>query len=101
MSNLFKTILNYYNTNTYFHSFVLAIEAAVISFGTAYNGGLPSTKAAWVSLAFAFGGAIWGAFKRWLASNVATKSVPIGGVQLTAVRIAPGIVTTKTTEVKK
>jgi len=51
------------------------MEAAIISFITSYNAGLPTTKAAWTSLAFAVGGAIWGAFKRWLANNVATQPV--------------------------
>ena len=80
-----KAIVNLYNTNTYFHSLVLAIEAALISFVTSYNGGIPTTKAAWLSVLFALGGAIWGAVKRYLASNAATKSVPLAGEQLTTV----------------
>jgi hypothetical protein len=101
MSNFFKKILNFYNTNTYFHSFILALEAAVISFVASYHGGVPASKAAWLSLLFAFAGALWGAIKRWLASNVATKSVPLDNLQLTAARIAPGIRSIKTIEVTK
>lgn len=101
MKNLIKKVLNYYNSNTYFHSFVLAIEAAVISFATAYNGGIPASKSAWVGLACAFGGALWGACKRWLASNVATKAVPVQGKQLTAVKLPSGEVSAKITEVPK
>jgi hypothetical protein len=70
-----KTIVNFYNTNSYFHSFVIAMEMAIVSFVTSYDGGLPTTKSALVSLAFAVGGALWAALKRWLATNVATVGV--------------------------
>jgi hypothetical protein len=70
-----KSLMNLYNTNTLFHSFVLGLEMALVSFITSYNGGLPTTKAAWVSLALGVGGAVWGAIKRWLANNVATQPV--------------------------
>jgi hypothetical protein len=70
-------ILNWYNTNTYFHSFVLALEAALISFATSYSGGLPTNKSGWVALASALGGAVWGALKRWLSQNVATVGVEV------------------------
>ena len=74
---MWKTIMNLYNTSTVFHSLVIAVEMAVVSFATSYSGGLPTSRAGWVSLAFAFGGAIWAAIKRWLATNVATKQVPL------------------------
>lgn len=74
---MWEKIINFYNTNLYFHSFILAIEAAIISFFTSYNGGIPASRAAWISLAFAVGGALWGAIKRWMATNVATAAVPM------------------------
>lgn len=67
-----QKLLNLYNSNAYFHSFVVALEMAVVSFATSYNGGLPSSKSAWVSLGFAVSGVLWGAAKRWMATNVAT-----------------------------
>lgn len=72
---MWEKIVNFYNTNAAFHSFVVALEMAVVSFVTSYNGGVPATKAALVSLCFAFAGAIWGAVKRWLATNVATSNL--------------------------
>lgn len=70
-----KSLMNFYNTNAYFHSFVVAVEMGVVSFATSYSGGLPTNKAGWVSLGFAVGGVVWGAVKRWLATNVATTSL--------------------------
>jgi len=75
MKALIESVINFYNTNAYFHSFVIAVEMAVVSFATSWQGGLPTTKAAWVSLGFAVGGAVWAAIKRWLATNVATKNL--------------------------
>jgi len=72
---MWAKLMNFYNTNALFHSLVLGVEAAIISFATSYNGGLPTNKAGWVSLAFGVGGAVWGAIKRWMATNVATKNL--------------------------
>lgn len=72
-----KAIINYYNTTPWFHSLVQALLLALASFTTSWNGGLPTTKAALVALLAGLGGALWGTFTRWLATNVATKSVPV------------------------
>jgi hypothetical protein len=68
-------VMNLYNTNATFHSFIVAMEMAIVSFVTSYQGGMPTTKSAWISLACAAGGAVWGALKRYLATNVATVGV--------------------------
>jgi hypothetical protein len=74
---MWKKIVNYYNTNAYFHSFVEATEAAIVSFCTSWSGGLPLTKAAWVAVFFAMGKALWSAWKRWMQTNVATVAIPM------------------------
>jgi hypothetical protein len=66
--------MNLYNTNSYFHSFITAIEMALVGFITSYSGGLPTTKTAWATVAAAVGGALWGALRNWLATNVATQA---------------------------
>ena len=53
---MWQKILNFYNTNAPFHSFVTALVFAIVSFATSYSGGMPTTKQAWTALAFAAGG---------------------------------------------
>lgn len=72
---MWQKIVTLYAANGKFHALVVAIEMALVSFGTSYNGGLPVTKAAWVSLGFAVGGAIWGGIKGWLRNDVAIATV--------------------------
>jgi hypothetical protein len=74
---MWQKLLNFYNTNAVFHSFVVGMEMATVSFITSYNGGLPTTKAEWVSVAAGVGGMLWGALKRWLATNVATTGLQL------------------------
>jgi hypothetical protein len=69
---MWQKIVNFYNQNAYFHSFVVAVEWGLVSFWTSYSGGVPATKSAWASFGLALGGALWAALKRWMATNVAT-----------------------------
>lgn len=77
MREFMNSLMNYYNTNAKFHSFVVFVEMGAVSFATSYSGGLPTTKAGWVALVFAGGGAVWGAIKRWLSTNVATENLTL------------------------
>lgn len=72
---MWNKLINYYNTNAKFHSFVVAIEFAAVSAATSYQGGVPNSKSGWTALAGFVGGMVWGASKRWLAINVATEGV--------------------------
>jgi hypothetical protein len=76
-------ISNLYNQNSAFHSLVMALEYAFASYVGATidawfaNGTLnfPTSKAAWVAVAIGLAGALWAAFKRWMATNVATANL--------------------------
>lgn len=72
-----KTIVNLYNAKPWFHSPVQALFMVLVAFTITYQGGIPSTKAAVLSLLAGAGSSLWAAFTRWLQSNVASKSVPI------------------------
>lgn len=72
---MLEKIANKYNSNAKFHSFVIAVEYAAVSFVTSYGGGMPTQKSGWVALGGAFVGAVIGATKRWLATNVATQGL--------------------------
>lgn len=73
---MWNKLINYYNTNAKFHSFVVAVEqGAGMGLALAFGGGAPLSKSAWIVAAGTVGGAIWGAAKRWLATNVATEGV--------------------------
>jgi len=72
---MWERLMNFYNTSAAFHSFVVALEYAAISFITSYQGGVPSSKAGWLALGGAFLGALVGGIKRWLATNVATQGL--------------------------
>ena len=74
---MWQSLMNYYNTNSKFHSFVVAVEFAAVSAATSWDGGLPTTKSAWLALGGFSGGLIWGAVKRWLATNVATEAIQL------------------------
>lgn len=71
MKNLIQKIVNLYAANGKFHSFVIAMEFAIVGFLTTYSGGLPTSKDGWMALAAGIGGALWGAVKGWLRNNVA------------------------------
>jgi hypothetical protein len=72
---MWQKVMNFYNTNAPFHSLVIALEYATVSFLTSYSGGLPKGKAGWVALVASLGGALWAAGKRWMATNEATKNL--------------------------
>lgn len=74
---MLQKIINYYNTNAYFHSFVGALEGALLVFFATYNGGIPSTRAAWLILIGAVVKALFNAAKRWTQTNVATAAIPM------------------------
>ena len=67
---MWQSIKQAYAANGKFHALVVALEWAGVSFATSYTGGLPTTRAAWVSLGLGIGGAAWGAFKGWLRTSV-------------------------------
>ena len=77
MKEFIKRLVTFYNTNSKFHSFVVAVEYAAVSFLTSWSGGVPTGRSGWVALAGAFGGSLIGAAKRWLATNVATVGVEV------------------------
>jgi hypothetical protein len=74
MKGFITKVLNFYNTNAKFHSFVMAVEYAVVGFVVSY-GSVPSNKAGWAALGAGLVGAGWGAIKRWLLTNVATSNL--------------------------
>lgn len=76
MKKIIQSLINYYNVSPTFHSFVICLEYAVVSFVTSYSGGVPTSKSGWVALAGAFAGVVVGSLKRWLATNIATVRVP-------------------------
>ena len=69
---MFEKIVNFYKTNSKFHSFVVAVESGLVSGLTSLVGGVPVNKAGWVAIAATVGGAVWGAAKRWATNNVLT-----------------------------
>lgn len=70
-------IINFYNTNAKFHSFVVSIEYAAVGAIVSYDGGALNSKTAWIAAVSAVAGAIVGAAKRWLATNVATQNLQL------------------------
>ena len=76
---MWQKIVNFYNTNTYFHSLVIALEYAAVGFLSSWSGGIPTSKSGWLTLGAAFLGAIVAALKRWLQNNVATVNVKANG----------------------
>lgn len=78
---MWNKIVNYYNTNSKFHSFVVAVEFALVSALSTYDGGVPTTKSAWIALGGFVAGVAWGAVKRWLVQNVATAPVELKKLQ--------------------
>jgi hypothetical protein len=91
-------IINFYNQNAYFHSFVIAVEFALVSFMTSYNGGIPVNQTAWVSFGSALGGAVWAAVKRWLATNVATHGLNMKSVSQVSSVVSVTSTTTNTNQ---
>lgn len=79
MKSLLQKIANFYNTNAKFHSFVLAVEYGAASFITAYfsTASLPTSKKALVAFLVGMGGAVVAAVKRWLVTNLATKTMQL------------------------
>lgn len=72
---MWRKVMNYYNTNAKFHGLVIAVEYAGISFLTSWSGGVPTGKSGWVALGGGLIGAVVGAVKRWMATNVASVGV--------------------------
>lgn len=76
MKKIIQSLINYYNLSPTFHSFVICLEYAAVSFVTSYSGGVPTSKSGWIALGGAFVGTVIGAAKRWVATNIATVRVP-------------------------
>ena len=74
---MMQKLVNYYNTNSTFHSFVICLEYAAVCFITSYSGGMPTSKSGWAALGAGLVGALVGAFKRWAAVNVASVGVDV------------------------
>ena len=74
-----QKLANFYNTNAKFHSFVVGLETTAYTFlsTSILAGGIPSSKRALVALAIGLGGALWAWFKRWAATNLATKNLQL------------------------
>lgn len=72
-----QRVMNYYNTNAKFHSFVVAVEYAAVGFLSTWPGGVPTSKQGWVALGAGVAGAIISAVKRWAATNVATQNLTL------------------------
>lgn len=72
---MWKKIMNYYNTQPLFQSFVSGAEGAVLGALSSWSGGIPLNKAGWITLACFFGKALYGWGKRWMQQNVATVGV--------------------------
>jgi hypothetical protein len=72
---MWEKLMNLYNTNSTFHSFVTGLEGAIVSAATSYTGGVPTNKTGWYALASFFGVAVYNYIKRYLQTNVATRSV--------------------------
>jgi len=80
---MWQKVLNYYNTNSAFHSLVMALEYAFATYvGGVIDGWvtsgtltLPTSKAAWTALGVGLAGALWSAAKRWAQTNVATQNL--------------------------
>lgn len=77
MKNFVQKIVNFYNTNAKFHSFVVAVEYGAVSFVTGYfsTGNLPMSKKALVAFGVGLVGAVIAAVKRWAATNLATQNL--------------------------
>lgn len=77
MKQFIEKLVNLYNTNSKFHSFVLAVEYAGASFVTEAfaTGQLPTSKKALVAFGIGLGGAVIAAVKRWMATNVGTQNL--------------------------
>jgi len=74
---MLKKVMNLYNTNAKFHSFVVALEYGAVGFLSTWNGGIPSGKQGWIALAAGLAGAVISAGKRWAATNVATENLTL------------------------
>lgn len=70
-----NNLINFYNTNKYFHSFATAVEYAIVSFIVGYSGSFPKTKEEWTGLAAAGAGAVFGGIRGWLQANVIAKNL--------------------------
>ena len=74
---MWPKIVNLYNTNALFHSFVQgAISAMIVAFST-YSGGVPTSKAGWYAAGAFFVKGFISFATRWAQQNVATKSIPM------------------------
>jgi len=71
MKAFIQKVVALYAANGKFHSFVVAVEFAIVGFLTTYQGGLPVGRDGWSALGAGILGAIWGAVKGWLRNNVA------------------------------
>lgn len=70
MKNFINWVVSLYVQNKKFHSFVIALEFALVGFLSTYSGGVPTSKQGWISLGAGLVGAAWGAVKGWLRNNV-------------------------------
>lgn len=77
MKAAIQKLVNLYNTNTRFHSLVIALEYTGLGFLGSWSGGVPSSKSGWIALATGLGGALVGAGKRWLQTNVASQNLSL------------------------
>jgi hypothetical protein len=75
-------LVNLYNTNTKFHSFVQGLVGAIIGAGSEWlksGGGLPTTTTALYGLGAFVLKYVWSWWTRWAQNNVATKGVVAKG----------------------
>jgi hypothetical protein len=66
---MFKKLAILYQTNKKFHAFVAGVEGAAVAALVSYGGGIPTTKAAWITLGAFVGKAVYGAIKQYLIEN--------------------------------
>jgi len=73
----FRKLIALYRLNGKFHSFVIAVEFAVVGFFTTYQGGIPVTHDAWSAFVSGLVGAVWGTVKGWMRANVTQPDPPV------------------------
>ena len=80
MKEWFTKLVNFYNTNTLFHSAVNGLEMTI---GTAFGAMIvsgnfpPTSKADWSAIGSGLLYALWSWWKRWSQENLATVGVEI------------------------
>lgn len=76
VSNFVNKVINLYNTNQTFHSFVSGLEGTLIAAVVSYSGGSSNGKTAIASFVSFIGMTAYGFIRKWLVDN-ATVIVPL------------------------